>query len=81
MIVRPGQQLLGEPPEELRELIDEVGIEGIMEAFEAIMGGGVAEDILNDDELDPFARRANKTGKPRRKKCRGSNPDDQLGLF
>jgi hypothetical protein len=52
-----------------------------MEAFEAIMGGGVAEDILNDDELDPFARRANKTGKPRRKKCRGSNPDDQLGLF
>ena len=80
MIVTPDRHLLEEPPEELRELIDEVGIEGIMEAFEAIMGGGVEENILND-ALDPFARRANKTGKPRRKKRRGSSPDDQLGLF
>jgi tetratricopeptide (TPR) repeat protein len=81
MIATPGQHLLEEPPEELRELIDEVGIEGVMEAFEAIMGGAVAEDILNDDDLDSFARRANKTGKPRRKKRRGSITEDQLGLF
>lgn len=81
MVSTPGRHLLEEPPEEFRELIDEVGIEGIMDAFAAIMGGSVAEDILNDDDPDPFAPRANKTGKPRRKKRCGSNSDDQLGLF
>ena len=72
MIPTPGRQFLGEPPEELRELIDEVGMEGVMEAFEAMMGGGLPEDIFNDDELDSFAPPAKKPGKPRRKKRRGS---------
>ncbi len=77
----PPRHLLEEPPEELRELIDEVGIEGIMEAFEAIIGGGVPEEILNDDDLDVSPRRADKTRKPRRKKHHESNQDKQLGLF
>ncbi len=81
MISTPSLHLPEEPPEEFRELVDEVGIKGIMEAFEAIMGGAVPEDILNDEDLDSFARGSNKTGKPRRKKRRRSIPDDQLGLF
>ena len=52
-----------------------------MEAFEAMMGGGLPEDIFNDDELDSFAPPAKKPDKPRRKKRRGSAPDDQLELF
>jgi len=81
MISAPGHHLPDEPPDALRELFDEVGVEGVMKAFETIIGRPIPEDLLNGDDFDALPHRADKAGKPRRKRRPESNRDGQLGLF
>ncbi|VAW82482.1 hypothetical protein MNBD_GAMMA13-507, partial [hydrothermal vent metagenome] len=65
----PGMSLPDEPPEEFRELVEDIGIEAVMEAFEAMLGGDLPDELSGK-----------KTRKKRRRKP-GEDDPNQLGMF